>query len=147
MKYVLLSIVIVSACIVSCKNNPSGKELMPEISQTDSILIVYFRSADSVENIFLPLNDEEFIEEIVHDLSAKVQDNENCKPDGRIHCYQNGQQLNTITFAYSTKDCNQFQCVNKGDTFQFNISDDVKEKLLKFKSFAREQEQDSITDR
>lgn len=144
MKYVLLVLIILSALFISCSNHPTGKELMVNIAQTDSIELIYYRAAgDENKYTHLPLNDEEFIQEIVDDLNEQAREKADCLKEGAIRCYDGGKELNKIFFSYNTKDCIQF-CYNKdGVEYRFKMSEDVKEKLLKFKSFARDPEQDS----
>lgn len=143
MKHVLLVLIIISAFVVSCKNNPTGKELLPELDQTDSVALVYYRVADIDSSYtYLPLNDEEFIKEIIEDVNGEVQEEAKCAKEGEILCYKSGQKLITISFSYATKECIQFRCERDGNKFQFKMSEDVKDKLTKFKSFARDPEQD-----
>jgi hypothetical protein len=139
MKYILLVLVVFSTIVISCKSKPTGKELMPEMLETDSIELIYFRTPDSVRYFtYLPLTDEEFIREIVEDVTGEVQEENPCSKEGKIYCFRKGQIFNTIFFAYTTEDCSLFRYIKNGNLYHFKMSKDVKEKLAKFKSFARE---------
>lgn len=135
----LISCFLFSFIVMSCKEKITGKKLMPEMQQTDSIELIYFKSPDSTRYFtYLPMNDSTFIKSIVDDVNGEVQPENPCMKEGKIYCFKKGQVFNTIFFAAADKDCTLFRYIKNGNLYYFKMSGDVKEKLLKFKSFARE---------
>ena len=135
----LISFFIFSCIVAGCKEKITGKKLMPDMQQTDSIELIYFKSPDSTRYFtYLPMNDSSFIKSIIDDVNGEVQPENPCMKEGKIYCFKKGQIFNTIFFAVADKNCTLFRFIKNGNLYYFKMSDDVKEKLLKFKSFARE---------
>jgi hypothetical protein len=123
----------------SCKTKLSGKDLMPEVLETDSVEVVYFKSPESQRFFtYLPVTDKEFIHDLVSDLSEEVQPENSCLKEGKIYCFKNGQIFNTVYFAYTDPKCGFLRYIKNGNLYCFSISEKTKKKLSDYKKTATE---------
>ena len=125
----------------SCSDNHivTGKDLMPEMLQTDSLQIIYFKSTDEPRYFtYASTNDPVFIRALTNDVTAETQAENPCKKEGKIYCYRKGEVFNTIFFAYLDGGCTFFRYIKNGNLYYFNMSDQVKKGLSGYKSTAIE---------
>jgi hypothetical protein len=132
-----LFILIIGAC--SCKSKLTGKELMPDMMQTDSVEILFFKSPENQRfYTYLPVKDKEFIHDLVTDVSGEVQPENPCIKEGKIYCFKNGQIFNTIFFAYTDPECSLLRYIKNGNLYYFPIGETTKKKLIEYKKAAWE---------
>src|SRR5215211_6697981 len=91
----VLSIVIIAAC--GSNSGTRGADLMPEMAQTDSLELIFFRTPDSPRYFtYLPTTDKGLINALVNDVSGKIQPENQCIKEGKIYCFKKGEIFNTI---------------------------------------------------
>ena len=108
MKFIIARLLVVTACTISCsdKKKIAGKDLMPEMLQTDSVQIIFFKSPDEPRFFtYISVNDRSFISSLVKDVTEETQAENPCVKEGKIYCYKNGEIFNTIFFAYLDSKC------------------------------------------
>lgn len=133
----LFCVLIVCAC--SCKTKLTGKELIPDVSQTDSVEVIFFKNPENQRSFtYLPVTDKDFIHDLVTDLSDEVQAENPCNKEGKIYCFKNGQIFNTVYFAYTDRECSFLRYIKNGNLYYFPISEKTKKKLSGFKRSATE---------
>jgi hypothetical protein len=134
-------LIVLIAFVAACDRNGSisGKDLMPEMAQTDSLELIYFRSPDSPRFFtYMPVTDKELISALVTDVSGKIQPENQCIKEGKIYCFKKGEIFNTIFFAYTASDCNVLRYIKNGKLYYFPLSDALSKKLGHYKLTARE---------
>ena len=127
--------------VQSCSDNGivTGKDLMPEMLQTDSVQIIYFKSPDEPRYFtYASTKDAAFIRALINDVTAETQAENPCKKEGKIYCYQKGNVFNTIFFAYIDKECTFLRYIKNGNLYYFRMSDQLKQGLANYKSTAIE---------
>lgn len=141
MKFRSACLFIVLVCIISCldKQKPTGKDLMPEMLQTDSVQIIYFKSPDQPRYFtYIAVNDRSFINALIKDVTDETQIENPCIKEGKIYCYKNGEIFNTIFFAYLDNNCTFLRYIKNGNLYYFKMSDEVKNQLQQYKPRAVE---------
>lgn len=134
---IAMTLMMVYAC--SNKSKTTGAALFPEMAQTDSVELIYFRTPDSPRFFtYLPTTDKEFIQALVKDVSGEVQPENPCMKEGKIYCFTKGEIRNTIYFAYVDPGCVVLRFIKNGKLYYFPMSETVKKKLTDYKSMARE---------
>jgi uncharacterized ParB-like nuclease family protein len=137
MRIVMIAILFVIAC--KNESNVSGSDLMPEMAETDSLELLFFRSPDSPRYFsYLPTTDKELINALVKDVSGKIQPENQCMKEGKIYCFKKGEIFNTIFFAYTDPGCNVLRYIKNGKLYYFPLGATVKKKLEAYKVAARE---------
>lgn len=133
----LAGIFITWAC--NSKSSLRGAGLMPEMPQTDSLELIFFRTPDSPRYFtYLPTTDKELIEALVSDVSGEVQPENPCMKEGKIYCFRKGEIFNTIFFAYTDPGCYVLRYIKNGKLYHFPLSETVRKKLQHYKQLARE---------
>jgi hypothetical protein len=133
----LFFVLIVCAC--SCKTKLTGKKLMPEVSETDSVEVIFFKDPENQRFFtYLRVTDKKFIYDLVTDLSDEVQPENSCIKEGKIYCFKNGQIFNTVYFAYTDTKCSFLRYIKNGNLYCFPISEKTKKKLSDYKKTATE---------
>ena len=125
----------------SCSDNDivTGKDLMPEMLQIDSVQIIYFKSPDDPRYFtYASTNDAVFIRALINDVTAETQAENPCKKEGKIYCYRKGEVFNTIFFAYVDRECTFLRYIKNGNLYYFKMSDLLKKTLANYKSTAIE---------
>jgi hypothetical protein len=135
-----LFLIVLTAFVAACDTGSiRGEDLMPEMAQTDSLELIYFRSPDSPRYFtYLPTTDKELIDALVKDVSGKVQPENQCMKEGKIYCFKKGEITNTIFFAYTASDCNVLRYIKNGKLYYFPLSEGLRKKLERYKLTARE---------
>lgn len=129
------------ACMFSCSNKKkvTGKDLMPEMVQTDSVQIIYFKSPDEPRFFtYTSVNDKSFISSLVNDVMGETQSENPCVKEGKIYCYKKGEIFNTIFFAYRDNECTFLRYIKNGNLYYFEMSKEVKEYLQRNKLLSLE---------
>jgi hypothetical protein len=133
----VVSIIVAMAC--NSKSKIRGASLMPEMAQTDSLELIYFRSPDSPRYFtYLPTTDKELISALVSDVSGEIQPEDPCMKEGKIYCFKKGEIFNTIFFAYKDPGCNVLRYIKNGKLYYFPLSETLKKKLEAYRLIARE---------
>lgn len=133
----LLILLVAVAC--NTKRDLRGSELMPEMAETDSLELIFFKSPDSPRYFtYLPTTDKELIKALVSDVSGKIQPGNRCMKEGKIYCFKKGEIFNTIFFAYTDPGCNVLRYIKNGKLYYFPLGETVKKKLETYKLAARE---------
>jgi hypothetical protein len=128
---------ILYAC--SCKTKLTGKELMPDVLDTDSVELIFFKNPENTRFFtYLPVTDKEFINDLVDDLDGEVQSENPCVKEGKIYCFKKGQIYNTVFFAYTDPKCSFLRYIKDGKMYYFPLSETVKKKLIDYKKMAAE---------
>ncbi len=139
-RYSVLFLILLAA---ACNSNGGlrGSDLMPEMAQTDSLELIYFRTPDSPRYFtYIPTTDKELIDALVKDVSSKLQPENPCMKEGKIYCFKKGEIFNTIFFAYTDPDCRLLRYIKDGKLYYFPMSETVMGKLKDYKLRAREPE-------
>jgi hypothetical protein len=124
---------------ISCKSKTTGADLMPEMSETDSLELIFFKTPDSTRFFtYQPTTDKELINALVKDVSGEVQAGNPCMKEGKIYCFKKGEIFNTLFFAYKDPGCNVLRYIKNGKLYYFPLSETVKKKLENYKLTARE---------
>lgn len=134
---------IVIIFFVACNSDSGlrGTDLMPEMAQTDSLELLYFKTPDSPRYFtYVPTTDRLLIDALVKDVSGKLQPENPCMKEGKIYCFKKGEIFNTIFFAYSDPDCRLLRYIKDGKLYYFPLSELVMKKLEDYKLSAREPE-------
>ena len=127
-KNLLFAIISFAAC--NSNSGIRGADLVPEMAQTDSLELIFFRSPDSPRYFtYLPTTDKELIDALVSDVSGKIQPENQCIKEGKIYCFKKGEIFNTIFFAYLDSGCNVLRYIKNGKLYYFPLSEAVKKKL------------------
>lgn len=132
---------VIFILVIACNSNSDtrGAGLMPEMAETDSLELIFFRSPDSPRHFtYLPTTDKELIDAVVKDVSGKIQPGNQCMKEGKIYCFKKGEIFNTIFFAYLDPGCNVLRYIKNGKLYYFPLSEAVKKKLETYKLTARE---------
>jgi hypothetical protein len=115
---------------------------MPEIKETDSVEILYFKEAGNQRFfIYLASKDKEFIDVLVKDLSKGTEqekDENTCVKEGKIYMHRKGSIFNTVFFSYTDNDCQFLRFIKNGKLYFFPISETLREHLKKYKQLAKE---------
>lgn len=141
MRIVLL---FASALILnSCSNDQvTGIKLMPEIKDTDSVEILYFKEPGNQRFFtYLPSKDKDFIGTLVKDLDQRdvgEKDENTCVKEGKIYMHKNGNIFNTVFFSYNDNSCRFLRFIKNGKLYYFPISEELREQLKKYKPLAKE---------
>ena len=125
-----------AALLVSCsgEKNTTGLDLMPEMVETDSIQIIYFKSPDEPRYFtYTAVSDLGFIKSLVGDITAETISENPCMKEGKIYCYKKGEIFNTIFFAYIDDECSFLRYIKNGNLYYFKMSPEVKGGLKRFK--------------
>ena len=139
MKAIKLTLFILIVGAFSCKSKLTGKELMPDMKQTDSVEILFFKNPENQRfYTYLPVKDKEFIYDLVTDVSGEVQPENPCIKEGKIYCFKNGQIFNTIFFAYADPECSFLRFIKNGKLYYFSMSESIKKNLIEYKQLAWE---------
>ena len=120
MKFLILYLAVITACFASCsdKKKTTGKVLMPEMLQTDSVQIIYFKSPDEPRYFtYISVNDPAFITSFVKDVTGETRPENPCKKEGKIYCYKKGEVFNTIFFAYLDDECTFLRYIKNGNLY------------------------------
>lgn len=120
----------------------TGIRLLPEIKQTDSIELLYFNEPGNQRFFsYLPLKDKNFIQNLVDDLSGKVQaegDENTCVKEGKIYMHKDGKIFNTVFFSYADSSCLFLRFIKNGKQYYFPVGESLREKLAQYKPRAKE---------
>lgn len=112
---------------------------MPEMVQTDSIQVIYFKSPEDTRfYTFTSSNDQSFIHSLVKDVMDETQPENACMKEGKIYCYKQGEIFNTIFFAYLDDACTFLRYIKNGNLYYFKMSSQVKNGLVKYRSISVE---------
>lgn len=132
-------LIILSIFGCNSQSDKRGSDLMPEMAQTDSLELIYFRTPDSPRYFtYLPTTDKELINALVSDVSGKIQPENQCMKEGKIYCFKKGEIFNTIFFAYTDPGCNVLRYIKNGKLYYFPLSEALRKKLDTYKAAARE---------
>lgn len=135
-KYFLILIIILAGC---SEKKITGKELMPEMLDTDSLVIIYFKSPQETRYFtYVPVNNDELIKQLVNDATAEVTSENPCLKDGKIYCYRRGEIFNTIFFGYLDDECTILRYIKNGNLYHFSMSDRTKSFLQEYRGKAIE---------
>ena len=127
----------VTAC--SEKKQVTGLDLYPEMQETDSLDLIFFKSPDNQRFFtYTTSTDKGLINALVSDVSGPVQPENPCLKEGKIYCYKKGEIFNTIYFAYLDNNCRFLRYIKNGNLYYFPISETVQEKLAGYKTIAKE---------
>ena len=128
---------VAAAC--SGKKKVTGMDLYPEMQETDSLDLIFFKTPEDQRWFtYAPSTDKELINALVSDVSGEVQPENPCLKEGKIYCYKKGQIFNTIYFAYLDENCRFMRYIKNGNLYYFPLSETVQKKLAEFKAIAKE---------
>ncbi len=141
MRTVFLFMVIV--LVVSCNNESvTGVALVPDIKDTDSVEILYFKEAGNQRfYTYIPSADKDFINTLITDLDDKSEtekDENTCVKEGKIYMHKKGSIFNTVFFSYSDNSCKFLRFIKNGKLYYFPISENLRQKLKDYKPLAKE---------
>ena len=125
----------------SCSSDKSrtGLDLMPEMIDTDSVQVIYFKAPEDPRYFtYTSVNDADFIQALVKDVTAEAIPENPCMKEGKIYCYKNGDIFNTIFFAYLDDKCSILRYIKNGNLYYFTMSSKVKAGLQRYKAVATE---------
>jgi len=134
---------LISLGLISCgQENVTGVSLMPEIKETDSVEIIFFKEPGNQRfYTYLPSRDKNFIENLVNDLDKKAEtekDENTCVKEGKIYMHKHGNIFNTVFFSYDDNSCLFLRFIKNGKLYYFPISEALREKLKQYKPLAKE---------
>jgi hypothetical protein len=133
------SILLIVLFAISCKGKMTGDDLMPEMAQTDSLELIFFKTPDSTRFFtYQPTTDKELINALVKDVNGEIQSENPCMKEGKIYCFKKGEIFNTLFFAYKDPGCNVLRYIKNGKLYYFPLSETVKKKLDNYKLTARD---------
>ena len=133
----------ISLVLISCgQEKVTGVSLMPEIKETDSVEIIFFKEPGNQRfYTYLPSRDKSFIENLVNDLDKKPEtekDENTCVKEGKIYMHKQGKIFNTIFFSYNDNSCLFLRVIKNGKLYYFPISESLREKLIQYRPLAKE---------
>lgn len=133
----------VSLLFFACQdNNSNGITLMPEIRNTDSVEILYFKEPGNQRfYTYFPSTDKEFINVLVADLdknSETEKDENTCVKEGKIYMHKNGSIFNTVFFSFTDNSCKFLRFIKNGKLYYFPISDKLRQMLKDFRPLSKE---------
>ena len=139
----ILLFFILALKFVSCNDNGvTGVTLMPEIKETDSVEIIFFKEPGNQRfYTYLPTRDKSFIENLVNDLNSESEtekDENTCVKEGKIYMHKQGSIFNTVFFSYDDSSCLFLRFLKNGKLYYFPISESLREKLRQYKPLAKE---------
>ena len=138
-KYLLWAMPVLFILACNSESSVRGSDLMPEMAETDSLELIFFRTPDSPRYFtYIPTTDKELINALVKDVSSKQQPENPCMKEGKIYCFKKGEIFNTIFFAYTDPDCRLLRYIKNGKLYYFPLGETVKMKLETYKVAARE---------
>jgi len=139
----ILLLFILAFKFVSCNDNGvTGVTLMPEIKETDSVEVIFFKEPGNQRfYTYLPTRDKNFIENLVKDLDREPEmekDENTCVKEGKIYMHKQGNIFNTVFFSYDYNSCLFLRFIKNGKLYYFPISESLREKLKQYKPLAKE---------
>jgi hypothetical protein len=127
---------------IACRDEPTAVALMPEIKDTDSVEILYFKQPGNQRfYTYIPSTDKDFINTLITDLDKKSEtekDENTCVKEGKIYMHRNGSIFNTVFFSYADNSCKFLRFIKNGKLYYFPISDKLRQKLTEFRLLAKE---------
>lgn len=127
LRFVLASIVIVSAVLLSCKSEPGKKNMLPSLSESDSAIVMYYHTPGNPRFFNMTkVYDKAFItrfSEIVNKKTTEVK--ENCTTQGKIYFYGKKGAVETIYFSRADS-CMTLSFIKTGEKYFVKLSKELK---------------------
>ena len=121
---------------------PAGTAIMPEIKDTDSVEILYFKEAGNQRfYTYIPSKDKDFINTLIADLDTRSEtekDENTCVKEGKIYMHKKGSIFNTVFFSYSDNSCKFLRFIKNGKLYYFPISENLRQRLKDYRPLATE---------
>ena len=127
LRFVLASIVIVSAVLLSCKSEPGKKNMLPSLSESDSAIVMYYHTPGNPRFFNMTkVYDKAFItrfSEIVNKKTTEVK--ENCTTQGKIYFYGKKGAVETIYFSRADS-CMTLYFIKTGEKYFVKMNKQLK---------------------
>ena len=127
LRFVLASIVIVSAVLLSCKSEQGKKNLLPSLAESDSAIVMYYHTPGNPRFFNMTkVYDKAFItrfSEIVNKKTTEVK--ENCTTQGKIYFYGKKGAVETIYFSRADS-CMTLSFIKTGEKYFVKLSKELK---------------------
>ena len=127
LRFVLASIVIVSAVLLSCKSEPGKKNMLPSLSESDSAIVMYYHTPGNPRFFNMTkVYDKAFItrfSEIVNKKTTEVK--ENCATQGKIYFYGKKGAVETIYFSRADS-CMTLSFIKTGEKYFVKMNKQLK---------------------
>ena len=127
LRFVLASIVIVSAMLLSCKSEQGKKNLLPSLAESDSAIVMYYHTPGNPRFFNMTkVYDKAFItrfSEIVNKKTTEVK--ENCTTQGKIYFYGKKGAVETIYFSRADS-CMTLSFIKTGEKYFVKLSKELK---------------------
>ncbi|MBL7720613.1 MAG: hypothetical protein JNK98_01320 [Chitinophagaceae bacterium] len=127
LRFVLASIVIVSAMLLSCKSEQGKKNLLPSLAESDSAIVMYYHTPGNPRFFNMTkVYDKAFItrfSEIVNKKTTEVK--ENCTTQGKIYFYVKKGAVETIYFSRADS-CMTLSFIKTGEKYFVKLSKELK---------------------
>jgi len=122
--------------LCSCKSKPNGIDLMPKMTELDSIEVLYFKTPGNDRFFtYLPSREVGLMEGIVSNLKQAARTDSSCSKEGKIYCFAKGNVFNTLYFSLS--DCAELRFIVNGSLYHFPMNSHLKTLLKQAKNRAR----------
>ena len=127
LRFVLASIVIVSAVLLSCKSEPGKKNMLPSLSESDSAIVMYYHTPGNPRFFNMTkVYDKAVItlfSEIVNKKTTEVK--ENCTTQGKIYFYGKKGAVETIYFSRADS-CMTLYFIKTGEKYFVKMNKQLK---------------------
>ncbi len=127
LRFVLASIVIVSAVLLSCKSEPGKKNMLPSLSESDSAIVMYYHTPGNPRFFNMTkVYDKAFITRFSETVNKRTIDaKENCATQGKIYFYGKKGAVETIYFSRADS-CMTLSFIKTGEKYFVKLSKELK---------------------
>ena len=127
LRFVLASIVIVSAMLLSCKSEQGKKNLLPSLAESDSAIVMYYHTPGNPRFFNMTkVYDKAFITRFSEAVNKKTTEvKENCTTQGKIYFYGKKGAVETIYFSRADS-CMTLSFIKTGEKYFVKLSKELK---------------------
>ena len=127
LRFVLASIVIVSAVLLSCKSEPGKKNMLPSLSESDSAIVMYYHTPGNPRFFNMTkVYDKAFITRFSEAVNKKTTEvKENCTTQGKIYFYGKKGAVEAIYFSRADS-CMTLSFIKTGEKYFVKLSKELK---------------------
>ena len=130
LRYVLMSLVTLSAVILSCKSEPGKKNLLPALADSDSAIVMYYHTPGNPRFFNMTkVYDKAFIARFSETVNKKTTEaKENCTTQGKIYFYGKKGAVETIYFSRADS-CMTLSFIKTGEKYFVKMNRELKQSL------------------